>query len=658
MASTSTQWILELVDKISSPIKNIDASIDKASNNARTMAVNVESIANSFRSLKNRLNEAVAPGIQFQDGLADVEAITGVTGKALENLGVKARESAKEFGGDATQSLTNYKTLLSRLGPDIAKDQDALNLMNQNVLTLSKTMGNDAVGSVDALTTAMLQYGVDLSDPMQAAQDMKTMMNIMAAGAKEGAAEVTDVAAALKASGVQASQSNLSFGETNAAIQELAKGGKTGSEAGIALRNVLGKMAGADVIPKEALEKLSSYGVNMDIVSDKSIPFTERLRELSKAQGDSTAMAQVFGVENASAAAILLRSVDAQDSLKEKIIGTNTAEEQAAVKMDTYSEKASRMSAWVKDLGISVFNSTQNFLPFINTGFGAVDVLADLKNAQEGLSMVMDTKLGKGLKNMGTGLKTALGWSKAMSISIFKQIGHVASLGVSYLISGASILGGWVSSLITATAAQLGLNVAMMANPIGLIILGIAAAIAAIVVMVKYWDEIKAVIWKFIQFIWKYSPFNFIIELVEKIFPGFKEKISKVFEYVKNLVLGFWNKIKEVWGDIKKFFGFGEQTSVTATVTVTGGGEDITGGGPSTGEILGSTPGTGTNTGTTGGGSSTGGSGGGKNITMTLDVKNYFNVGADFKGKIDEIADLVVGRINDKLKDAVISVGS
>ena len=37
--------------------------------------------------------------------------------------------------------------------------------------------------------------------------------------------------------------------------------------------------------------------------------------------------------------------------------------------------------------------------------------------------------------------------------------------------------------------AQWALNAAMLANPIGLIIIGIAALIALVVVAIKYWDE-------------------------------------------------------------------------------------------------------------------------------------------------------------------------
>jgi hypothetical protein len=51
----------------------------------------------------------------------------------------------------------------------------------------------------------------------------------------------------------------------------------------------------------------------MTIVSDKSLPFTARLKELSKASGDATVMAQVFGVENETSAKILSNSISAQD---------------------------------------------------------------------------------------------------------------------------------------------------------------------------------------------------------------------------------------------------------------------------------------------------------------------------------------------------------
>lgn len=55
--------------------------------------------------------------------------------------------------------------------------------------------------------------------------------------------------------------------------------------------------------------------------------------------------------------------------------------------------------------------------------------------------------------------------------------------------------------------------------------------------------------------------------------------------------------------------------------------------------------------------SGTGGSNGGKSITMNLDIKNYFSIADKAVGEIERIADLVVGKINDRLRDAVITLG-
>jgi len=399
MSTQKTTWILELLDKITSPMKGVTDSTNKAQDGVENLgkslknvsAMDLRAISESVGDLSNMLNQASAPGIAFDSQLKEVEAITGVTGDALDKLGDKARDTAKIFGGDASAMMESYKGVLSRLGPDIAKNQLALAAMGTDIATLSKTMSGDAVGAMDALTTSVLQFGVDLSDPNIAAGEMTRMMNVMAAGAKEGASEVTQISEALKQAGVQALNSNVSFEETNSALQALAQGGKFGSEAGVALRNVLGKMAGIDVVPREAASKLKALGVNYDIVANKSLPFTSRLRELGKAQGDATIMAQIFGTENAAAAQILLRSADYQDTMTKKITGTNTAVEQANIIMGSYTEKIAKTKAWFSDLGISIFGVTKYILPFVTGLAGAVMVLANLANARTGITLLMTT---------------------------------------------------------------------------------------------------------------------------------------------------------------------------------------------------------------------------------------------------------------------------
>ena len=474
MSNAITTWELKLKDLISNSVQKVQEVVNTASTRVdnlgacfkRLNAIDLQAISQSAQNLNQRFENLNAPFISYESGLAEVSAITGVTGAALDDLGEKARKSAKDFGGEATDSLNTYKTLLSRLGPDIAKSPEALEKMERNVRTLSKTMGNDAAGSVDALTTAMLQYGVDLSDPTAAQEEMTRMMNIMAAGAKEGAAEVPSIAAALKVAGVQAKQSNVSFEETNAVLQALAAGGKEGSEAGVALRNVLGKMAGVDVLPKEAVEKLSRLGVNMNVVSNTSLPLTTRLRELKKAQGDATIMAQMFGTENAAAASIMLNSVDAQDELRSKIVNTNTAQEQAAVMMDTTAEKQSRLNAWYNDAKIAIGEYTAAYSPYVSAGANAISIMADGKNALEGYQIAM------------RGLKTMMGLTADQSL--------ISAAKTKIVSIAQGVLTG-ITNL--ATTAQKGLNAAMIANPIGVIILAIVALIAVVATIINYWDS-------------------------------------------------------------------------------------------------------------------------------------------------------------------------
>lgn len=495
----STQSILveiKLNDLVSGPLNKVRGVMDTITTRVdnlgscfkRLNAIDLQAISQSAQNISQSFEKFNGNFVSYQSAMAEVSAITGVTGIALEDLGKKAKSSAEQFGGEATDSLNTYKILLSRLGPDIAKSPKALAEMERNVRILSKTMGNDALGSVDALTTAMLQYGVDLSNPLQAQQEMTRMMNIMAAGAKEGASEVPSIADALKVAGVQAKQSNVSFAETNAVLQELSKGGKNGSEAGTALRNVLAKMSGEDVLPKEAILKLRSLGVNMSIVSNTSLPLTTRLRELKKAQSDATAVAQVFGVENAAAANIMMSSVNAQDILKGKIENTNVALEQANIMMDTQAEKQSRWNAFMNNAKITLGAYTAAFTPYVSAGANTISVMADLKNAHEGYKLAMN------------GLKTMLGLTADASI---------LSAAKTKIVAAAQMV--WTGVTYAATVAQTYLNAAMSANPIGVVIIAITALIAVIGLVINYWDSWGASLTLFL------GPLGLVIGVVQSL---------------------------------------------------------------------------------------------------------------------------------------------
>jgi TP901 family phage tail tape measure protein len=713
---------LELIDRISGPVKNIDTNVQQVKAHTsqmndvltKTSAINLLALAGGIRDLGNQFQSAIAPGIAFQDGLAEVEAITGVTGAALDALGAKARSSSKDFGGSAADSLNSYKVILSRLGPDIAKNQEALDGMERNVRTLSKTMGGDATKSVDALTTAMLQYRVDLSDPAKATEEMTAMMNTMAAGAKFGSAEVDAISLALKVSGVQAKLSKLTFEETNAALQELARGGKEGAEAGTALRNVLGKMAGEDIVPKEAADKLRSLGVNMNVVSDTSRPFSDRLRELAKAQGDATVMAQVFGVENAAAANILLNSIDAQEELTEKITGTNTAFEQADVIMGTYSEKMSRLKTRLEDFGIGMFNVTKSFAPLITGAAATMDIYLKLKavfgemnftvakntlaNAWNAVSSFSAAKAATNLRNKLLGVSggamaagTSMGFMGAMSdIATFGMLAlGVGIRAVSKAIYSIPIVG-WILAIISAIIAlfaYLWNNVdgfqaffyglwAVIKDVFG----GLVTTVSS--VFGWLWDTVTGIFTGIKD--WAVNAWNAMVNGIATALGSVYDKVKTVFTSVKDAIAGAFRsayalispiieRIKEIIGKVQEkiqplidgakrlmgIFQKGRDKRLGELAKEKEGKKGEKGGAGIDAMLADGTSATSPTapadpTAPSGGGSG-GTGGGGKTITMTLNIQNHFNVsgGTD----VESIADKIVGKINDRLRDGMVALG-
>jgi len=90
------------------------------------------------------------------------------------------------------------------------------------------------------------------------------------------------------------------------------------------------------------------------------------------------------------------------------------------------------------------------------------------------------------------------------------------------------------------TTAQVTLNAAMATNPIGLIVIGIAALIAAGVLLWKNWDTVKVKFvesWDFISFHFK-NVATFIAKIYAKMILGILEGINKVGKFVPGLNKG------------------------------------------------------------------------------------------------------------------------
>jgi TP901 family phage tail tape measure protein len=189
---------------------------------------------------------------------------------------------------------------------------------------------------------------------------------------------------------------------------------------------------------------------------------------------------------------------------------------------------------------------------------------------------------------MGASIQTMLFAARQKIAMGVDFVGSLIKQGAAFLALKAQMIASTVATIAhgiaqkavavasgIATAAQWALNAAMSANPIGLIILGVIALIAAIVLLVKNWDTVVAALKK---------AFSAIGNFFVMIWEGIKSFFVKVVDFVKrnalnilNVILGIlffpagvimavvrliikhWDKIKEallaVWEGIKAVFG-------------------------------------------------------------------------------------------------------
>ena len=119
-----------------------------------------------------------------------------------------------------------------------------------------------------------------------------------------------------------------------------------------------------------------------------------------------------------------------------------------------------------------------------------------------------------------------------------------------------------------ATAAQWLFNAAMSANPIGLVIIAIAAIIAIIIVLVKNWDKVTEVVGKAWDKIKEFASgaWNALKDFGKKVAEFAQDVVEvftfiprKMFELGKNIVSGLWDGIQNMasWLKNKVFDFFG-----------------------------------------------------------------------------------------------------
>jgi len=300
---------------------------------------------------------------QSEDAFASLSAITGLTGDKFDVFKDKVMETADRLKVSGTEVAEAAEKIASAQ-PALLENADALASVTEQAIILNKAIKGDLTETSMALVGVMNQFGLE-------ADEAARVINILAAGSQAGAATVNQINESMVKFGTTAKLMNISVEESVGLIETLGEKAIFGADAGTALRNILLKMGSIDVLPQKALKQLEKYGVDTSIVKDTTLSLEERLLELSKVAKDSTAIMQIFGTENATAATVLLNSLGTYEKMTDAVTGTNVAQEQAAINSDTLTAVIGELRAAWENLvikwseGTDVAGGLKTMLRFI-----------------------------------------------------------------------------------------------------------------------------------------------------------------------------------------------------------------------------------------------------------------------------------------------------
>lgn len=443
--------------------------------------------AETIGKVGNALSNATEKGMSFGQSMADLSSITGVVGKDLEQLEANARKFGKESGLGAETAARAYTILASQI--DVADiGMEGLNTLQEKSITLAQASGMSLDASAEALAGTVNQFGLG-------ADAAERVINVLAAGSKYGAAEINDLTQSFKVVGSAASAMGLNVEETAGALEILSKANLKGSEAGTALRNIILKLN-------------TELGIDLGETS-----LGTALEALQPKLTDATYLSKVFGMENIAAAQFLIQNASAVDEMTAQLTGTNTAQEQAAIRTQTTAQRMAELRAMVDDAKISIANMLGSAAPWVTI-------------FSENAEMVY---------MMGSACVNAIKYAGTLNQVVVKLTGSTIAQNVA--MKAAAI------ATKTWEVAQAALNVVMSNNPIGIIIKVIAALGMAIFACYQEFEGFRNVC----DAVW-----NAVTDVASAVW----DSLVKAFEKASAV-------IKEAWKWLKNFFGIKDKADAS-----------------------------------------------------------------------------------------------
>jgi TP901 family phage tail tape measure protein len=432
----------------------------------------------------------------------------GVTGKQRDMMERTAREIGRTTTISATQAAEAYYFLASA-GLDAEQSIAAL----PQVAKFAQAGNFDMAKATDLATDAQSALGLASKDAAKNLANMTRVTDVVARASQNANASMEEFSTALtNKAGASMKVFGIDMEEGVAALQVFADKGVKGEKAGTmftATLNGLSKAAtaNADKFAELGIEVFDAEG-NIRNLADVSDSLTDAFGPMTDAQR-ATALAQL-GINKLTADGVN-NLMGAGDAMREYEAANRSAggavEEVAAKQLESFNAKMALLKNNLLDAGIAI---GEKLAPHVEKLAEKVQRASEaIQGASDGqvkwairLGMLA-AAAGPAIWAVGTLLRVAGGILKVAAITA-KGVNmmvagyrlltwNAAAAGKSKLAFAAASVKAWVIAGAAALkgAAKVAIAWIIALGPIGL---AIAAIGVAVVLVIKYWDQIKAAI--------------------------------------------------------------------------------------------------------------------------------------------------------------------
>lgn len=325
----------------------------------------------------------VKTSADFEEQMSRVAATGAEARASLDGLREAAMQAGPAVGRSATEAAQGVEDLL-KAGVSAADVQGG---GLAGALTLAAAGVMEVGDAAETAATAMTQFGLS-------GKEVPHIADLLAAGAGKAQGEVSDMAMALKQSGLVASQFGLSIEETVGTLTAFASAGLLGSDAGTSFRTMLLRLGNPSGEAAEQMQELgiAAYDSQGKFVGIAAVAeqLKTRLSGLTQAQRDQ-ALATIFGSDAIRAANVLF--TQGADGINQWVDATNEAgfaSEVAATKMDNLKGDLSKLGATIQSAFIGAGEGSQGPLRgLVKNVTGLVEAFSKLPAPlQQGAVMV------------------------------------------------------------------------------------------------------------------------------------------------------------------------------------------------------------------------------------------------------------------------------